>query len=85
MLIGSVVSSTDAASNLLHTPFKNMGLKYGTASMLRSWKAETATYPAPICFPAVMLIRHKAAFHQRRLHLLYDVAQLFFGILSDTS
>lgn len=47
MLIGSVISSTDAASVFSILRSKNMGLKYGTAPCW-SWKAAAMT-PVPIC------------------------------------
>ena len=69
MLIGSVISSTDAASVFSILRSKNMGLKYGTASMLELESGSND--PCSYMLTAVVLSAMSGT-AKRRLCLLYD-------------
>ncbi|MFQ7552940.1 MAG: cation:proton antiporter [Blautia marasmi] len=78
MLIGSVVSSTDAASVFSILRSKNMGLKYGTASMLEleSGSNDPCSYMLTVVVLSAMSGTASAG------SIFYMIfAQLFFGIL----
>lgn len=78
MLIGSVVSSTDAASVFSILRSKNMGLKYGTASMLELESGSND--PCSYMLTAVILsVMSGTASAGSIFYMIF--AQLFFGIL----
>lgn len=78
MLIGSVVSSTDAASVFSILRSKNMGLKYGTASMLELESGSND--PCSYMLTAVVLSAMSGAASAGSIFYMI-FAQLFFGIL----
>ena len=71
MLIGSVISSTDAASVFSILRSKNMGLKYGTASMLELESGSND--PCSYCSGPLRHERHS----QHRLCPFYDICPAF--------
>lgn len=78
MLIGSVVSSTDAASVFSILRSKNMGLKYGTASMLELESGSND--PCSYMLTAVVLSAMSGTASAGSIFYMI-FAQLFFGIL----
>lgn len=78
MLIGSVVSSTDAASVFSILRSKNMGLKYGTASMLELESGSND--PCSYMLTAVVLSAMSGTASTGSIFYMI-FAQLFFGIL----
>ena len=78
MLIGSVVSSTDAASVFSILRSKNMGLKYGTASMLELESGSND--PCSYMLTAVVLSAMSGTASAGSIFYMI-LAQLFFGIL----
>lgn len=78
MLIGSVISSTDAASVFSILRSKNMGLKYGTASMLELESGSND--PCSYMLTAVVLSAMSGTASTGSV-LSMIFAQLFFGIL----
>lgn len=78
MLIGSVISSTDAASVFSILRSKNMGLKYGTASMLELESGSND--PCSYMLTAVVLSAMSGTASAGSVFYMI-FAQLFFGIL----
>ena len=78
MLIGSVVSSTDAASVFSILRSKNMGLKYGTASMLELESGSND--PCSYMLTAVVLSAMSGTASTGSIFYMI-FAQLFYGIL----
>jgi len=78
MLIGSVISSTDAASVFSILRSKNMGLKYGTASMLELESGSND--PCSYMLTAVVLSAMSGTAGAGSIFYMV-FAQLFFGIL----
>lgn len=78
MLIGSVISSTDAASVFSILRSKNMGLKYGTASMLELESGSND--PCSYMLTAVVLSAMSSTAGAGSVFYMI-FAQLFFGIL----
>lgn len=78
MLMGSVISSTDAASVFSILRSKNMGLKYGTASMLELESGSND--PCSYMLTAVVLSAMSGTASTGSV-LSMIFAQLFFGIL----